>query len=241
MALSRTDRGNQSLAYASQSTNTLTSASFSPAAGSLLLVLYAELTDDSTPSLTMSTTLSGVGSWTQDGIVVDDGFGTYVLARFAWAVCGGSPGTGTVTCTRRAGTFNMGMGATFLEISGQDSSPARQSVENTNSDGETLALNFSSSPLASSMAFTVCIDDDNNATMAIPSGFTQIDSMVLFDQWTIKTAEDLASAAQNNSWTGLGAFRSAAQAIEIVESSGSPHIKRLGGIPFAGGTDLRRW
>lgn len=113
MALTLTNRGTKSLAYAFQATNTLVSDSFSPAAGALLVVCFEEVTDDSTPSLTVTSSFSGQGAWSYAGQSYFNGF-EYNVCRIAWSLCGGSPGTGTVTCTRRAGSFNMAMFAEYL-------------------------------------------------------------------------------------------------------------------------------
>jgi len=231
MALSRTNRGTKSLSLAVQATDTLVSDSFSPAAGSLLVVLFDEYTRDATPSLTMSSTFSGQGAWTTYSFTAtDDGFGNFFVGRIAVSVCGASPGTGTVTCTRRAGSVSMSMFAEFIEVSGQNA--VAQSKTNVGT-GSTLALNFDSAPAASSMVFASCIDGGSGA-IDVPSGFTMLGAFALDTSWRVEHAEDLASAAQNNSWSNLGSFNNGAVGIEISEQSGYPITKRWGGVTGKG-------
>lgn len=218
MALSRTNRGTKTLAWASQSTNTLTSNSFTPTAGSMILVIFHEITSDATPSLTLSSTLSGMGSWTQDGITLSDGFGSLIVTRYAWAICGATPGTGTVTVTRRAGTFNMGMFVEFIQINGQKSSPIRQSVKNTQSSGTSLALNFGSSVLSSSYIFSG-VHDSNSTDPTVPSGHTALGNFTMVSgSFRGRNSEKLGSGAQNNSWTALGGFMSTGIILEIEQA-----------------------
>lgn len=224
MALSLTTRGTKTLAYALQATNTLVSDSFSPAAGALVVCMFEEVTDDTTSSLTMSSTLTGQGAWTQAGLAYYNGF-EYQVSRIAWSVCGAAPGTGTVTATRRAGSFNMGMFAEFLELGGVDTAaPVVQQITNSGASSS-LALNFASSPLASSITlFSICEGQQNPVT---PSGTTALAEHNIVSTFWGDHAYD-TTPAQNNSWTGLGAFAQCGTAIEVADSPGSALATRRG-------------
>lgn len=241
MPLARTNRGTKNQTYASTSANTLVSNSFTPAAGALLVVMFAEITDDASHSLTVTSSHSGTGSWTTYTAVIDDGFGSYAITRIAWAVCGASPGAGTVTCTRNAGLKNMGMGCEFVEVSGQDSTPVPQNKTNTVSATDTLALNFTSAPASTSYLFFAC-HDGNSVAPTAPSGTTALGSyQTSTGGFYGRNAEKLGSGSQNNSFTGLGYFISSGVAIEVAEQSGYPITKRWGGVTHAAITNEGRW
>lgn len=235
MALARTNRGTSTLTWASNVNPSVTSSSFSPAAGSLLVVMVEELTSDTTPSLTMSSSLSGMGAWTKVATTyLDDGFGSYYSAAIFYATCGASPGTGTVTCTSRAGTWTNGLFMEVIEVTGQDTaSPVPQTKTNTGAS-TSLALNFTSTPTATSYCFSNCIDGGSSAP-TVPTNFTGLGAGAIpASDWNTKHGEDLGSVAQNNSWTGLGDFANAAVAIEVAQGAeGQPAVKRMGGVPFA--------
>lgn len=234
MALARTNRGTQSLSLAVQATATLVSSSFSPAAGALLVVFFDEYTRDTTPSLTMSSSFTGQGAWTTYSFVsTDDGFGNFFTAYIAVSVCGASPGTGTVTCTRRAGSVSMSMFAEFIEVTGQASTPITQSKTALGTGSSSLANNFTGAPAATSYVFASLIDG-GGGTVVVPTGMTGLGGFALDATWSAKHAEKLGSAAQNNTWTGLGAFTDGAVAIEVAEAVATFNKKRFGGLPFAG-------
>ena len=244
MSLGRTSRGTQSLAYASQTTATLVSASFTPAAGALLVVLFDEITTDTTPSLTMSTSLTGQGSWTlYQYASTNDGSGNYYTSYIAVSVCGGSPGTGTVTCTRRAGNFSMAMFAEYIEVSGQDATTPITQSHSALGATTSLANNFTTAPVSTSYVFASCINGGGGAAIpTVPTGMTAIGSFALVaSNYTAGHAEKLGSAAQNNSWTGLIAFTNGAVAIEIAEAAGGSYRRRWTRIPFALGGARSRW
>lgn len=235
MPLARTNRGNASITYTSTATAAITSGSFTPAAGALLLALWNETTTDGTPSLTMSVSGFSVGSWTTiSATPTDDGFGNLMVCRIAYAVVSSSA-AGTVTGTRRAGTFTMGANMEVIEVTGQAASPVPQSVNNVLTTVTSLPLNLGSAPAATSMLFSCCQDGDGTPG-TVPSGFTGLASGT--EGFSYANAEDLASGAQNNSWTGLGNFLSMGVLVEIAEAQGQPAVKRLGGHPFAPGRNI---
>lgn len=245
--LGRTNRGTQSLGYALQTTNTLVSGSFSPAAGALIVVLFDEVTYDAGHSLTMSSTFTGQGSWTVYSAVQPDGYGNYYISRIAWSVCGATPGTGTVTCTRPAGSTYQGMFAEFIEVSGQDTvTPVAQHVENTGVS-TSLVLTFAGVPVTSSFVFSNC-HDANSTAPGTPSGMTALGSFnsdIGNGGGYSAHAEVLLTASQTNTWNGLGNFVNAGVAIEVVsapDATGSALPSRRGAnIPGMAGRTRRGW
>lgn len=224
MALGRTDRGNVQAAYGGKATGwALTSASFSPAAGALLVALWAEATTTAVPDITVTTSLSGVGSWTEYGIAVDDTFGNLIHARIAWALCGASPGTGTVTATTNGAAPTAGGMLSVVEFSGHDTTtPIRQNVTGQNASGDTLTLNLASAVLATSMTLSVGNMHGTTGSIVPPSGMTQLTSaQMATGSWAPTFAMDATPpGAQNNQWTGgsVGAV-STGVLIEVAQST----------------------
>ena len=244
MALSRTNRGAANQAYSTTSSNTLTSGSFTPAGGAVLLALFTEATTDDTPALTVSSTHSGQGSWTVYTAIGDDGFGSKIVSYIGWSVCGPSPGAGTITATRRAGSFSMGMNCDYVEVAGADgSTPVRQNKTNTSGAVTTIDLNLTSSPLASSFLFFSTLMNGTTGVVTVPTGTTQIGTQFAIGSFCSTSAEDLSSVAQNNQFTGgNGGNTNSGVAIEIQASTGAPVVKFFGGTPFAGLSQQKgRW
>lgn len=239
MPLARTNRGNAALPEGTNTNPSVTSASFSPAAGSLLVVLiaqYASGTGNNTFSL--SSTFSGQGAWTVRSITRDDGFTNIMGSAIAWSVCGASPGTGTVTVSGKTGSILGSLFAEFIEVTGAAASPEAQQVTNSGT-GATLATNFGATPAASSYVFGTAMD--GSGTPTVPSGFTNLATATMSSGgWAARNGEDLASVAQNNSW-GAGNFCTTAALIEIAEAQGQPAAKRWGGVAFAGAGARGRW
>lgn len=214
MALARTNRGTKTLAYATQATATLTSNAFTPAVGALVVVMFTEVTTDSAPTLSLSVSGFTTGSWsTVSSTVTSDGFGSYFVTRIASAVVATSA-SGSVTCTRRAGTTMSGMFVEFVEVTGQATTPIAQSVTNVVATSSAMALNFATAPDAASFLFTVGLDCDASAGTQ-PSGFTALGTATI--GFSPKHAERLGSGAKNNQWTGLDNFYSAGVLIEVAE------------------------
>ena len=242
MPLSRTNRGNKFQTYSTTTAKTLVSDSFTPAAGALLLCLFQEATTDATPSLTMSSTFTGQGAWTVRYVFDSDGFGSSIVSGLAWSVCGGSPGAGTITATRRAGSFAMGMNCDFVEVNGEAAAPERQFQTASDTASVNLAVNFSSNVLSTSYLFWSSLVDGTTGVVTAPSGASLVSAQFAIGSFCATSAEKLGSGSQNNTIGGSnGGTRQTAVAIEIAELLGQPHIKRLGGIPFAGGTSKGLW
>lgn len=220
MGLARTNRGNVALAEGTNSNPSVTSASFTPAAGALLVVLIAQYAfGTGNNTFAMSSTFTGQGAWTIRSVTRDDGFTNIMGSAIAWSVCGGSPGTGTVTVSGKTGSILGSLAAEFIEVTGQDASPEAQQVTNSGT-GATLATNFGATPAATSMLFGTAVD--GSGTPTVPSGFTNLATAVMSSGgWNSRNGEDLASGAQNNSW-GAGSFCTTAALIEVAEGAATP-------------------
>lgn len=234
MPLARTNRGQALLSFATQTTASAATPSFTPAVGSLLVVLFNEVTSNSASALTVTSTGFTIGSVTQySSSKVNDGFGSYVVSRAAVCEVTGSA-AGTLVINRSAGNYSMGMCADVVEVSGQAASPVRQDVNNTGA-GSTLALNFASAPSSGSYLFGTTVEG-GGGSQAVPSGWTGYTAQTI--SFRALSGEQLGSGAQNNTWTGFNNFLCTGVQVEIDEALGQPTIKRLGGLPFAPGRNV---
>lgn len=233
MALARTDKGTARLEFAnnSSSTRNATSASFTPAQGSLLVVLITQLlgTNAGGAVTTMGVSNSGftVDTWNLlSGTSTWTGY-EYIRSHVAYAQVTASA-AGTVICSREAVGNNSGIAARIFEITGHDTTtPIRQSVHNS-STSSSLALNFGSAPLSTSYLFSMILEGANG-TLTPPTSpnWTAIaESSISF---VCKSAELLSAGNQNNSWTDLNSFYAVASAVEVQASTGAPVYAKVGG------------
>ena len=243
MALARNNRGTSSVAYALNTNASVTSASFSPVAGALLVVILQEVTTDTSMAVTMSSTFTGQGAWTKYTVNQNDGYGNMIDSHIAWSVCGSAPGAGTVTATARAGTFNSSYFMEVIEVTGQAPSPIAQSITNYNSASTSLALNFALPPNMPSYCFFGA--NMNGTTTGVAAPGTTLGSFDMASgNFAAKHAEKLGLgfSAQNNSYTGgSGGSVNSGVGIEVAQSTGGSLTKRWGGIPFAGISQKGQW
>jgi hypothetical protein len=219
VTLSRTNRGFDSRSYATTAANTVTSSSFTPAAGALLVVLYHEFTDDHTPTLVVTNTHAGTGAWSYIDITDNDTTNWYV-ARAAYAVIGGSPGAGTVTYTRRAGTNSVGMYADLIEVTSTLGTPTvKQSITGI-STGASLTVTLPATPATSSYVFSALTADSTTA-VADPTGYTNRFTFAIVGSVSMPDSEKLSSAAAAVAWTGLGSYHAAGLALEVADPTGA--------------------
>ena len=231
MALLRTDRSTATMGagYVSQTANTITCASFTPSANALLCVIFHEFTNDTTPSLVVTDTFTGTGAWSYIDSTANDATNWYVT-RFAYAKAGSSPGTGTITCTRRASAtpFTMVMVGDFFDITGQDlTTPIRQSNTGT-SVGTTLAVSLASACASTSMTFTG-VTSDNTASPTVPTSYTQRNSFGIPATAVYGVGAEMTATPTNTiSWSALGSYHAAAWAVEIQQATAAAFIARSG-------------
>lgn len=230
MALARINRGNWTLPQGTSSNRSLTSASFSPAGGALLLVMGSQFASGAGNNLfTMSSTFTGQGAWTVRSIIQDDGSANFLGSFIAWSVCGSSPGTGTVTMTGKSGRITTSIFMEIIEITGATGSPETQQVTNA-STGSSLATDFVAPPGGRSYCFFTALD---TSALTVPSGTTALATASMTSSgWVAANAEILGSATQANSWTTGGSWTTGV-AMEIAEMIiPVPALRFRGGVLF---------
>lgn len=231
MALAITDRGFARTTGGSSATNTVTSASFAGVAGSLIVVCaFLGINDGTgaTSALSLTDTFAGTSAWTKITAAsrlhtVGSGSALYSnLTEMWYAVLGGTPGTGTITVTRTAGTKDQWLVADFIQVTGQDTSPLGTTGSTTGA-ATTQALTMLVTPAATSLVIAYISDDTNpNTNIAVPpTGFTELNDIDSAG-WgsAIETCYDNTSAPQTFTWTGLVANTHDAVAVEIVVLGG---------------------
>lgn len=214
MALARTDRGTASLAFTGATPiTTITSGAFTPAANSLIVVMYVGLAFSTTWTVTASSTHAGIGTWSYvDAHII--AFTDYRMrCTIAYAQVGGSPGSGTVSMAREAGEIDFGAAMSIEEISGHNTTtPVRQSDTETGAGVTTLTTTLTSTPRADSIVYAQA--GDLFGTIGDPSGYTLLDALAVGDL-SCHNVYDTASASQSQVWTGFNADFSVATAVEV--------------------------
>lgn len=221
MAISVTHRGNfrtttdQSLGPDSAPT-TATSASFSPAAGAVLVVVCAGYDNPSNVAWgpSASTTLSGV---TFTRTVNNVGPGTNEGASIFTATCGATPGTGTVTITRTGGNDYQWLVCDLFEVTG-----AQSDFTNTGSGsgtGSTLGISLGSAPTNTSAVFGVCYGNGSTGDSVSVSGATTVSNVgTTYDRYTSIRDTD-GSLATTYTWGSYGSGEAKFGAVIEIKAS----------------------
>jgi hypothetical protein len=193
------------------SSNSIASGSFSPSTGDLLYVMVRFTNDVTGDSPAFSTTLANVGTWTTamefSGGSSGSEFNTIVRG---YAPITGSPGTGTVTCTK-SGTTRGGRVIIAGVIRGHDTTgPVGQTRINTGtvSLGVVATVGFTSTPTAGSLGLAalsitrgdlVSLPWDGTLVANVAAGTSgRRLSIVEFAPTTSASAYGVADAATNN-------------------------------------------
>lgn len=204
---------------------TIVSNSVSPTGGGLIFAAGSELNSSSTTVSTVTDSFTGTGSWTIYQVELSGGSPTrYLTTYLAWAIAGGTPGSGTVTVTfsgsSRDKTLSVG------EITGQHAStPVPQNNTNTGT-GASLTVTLAGTPAAASTVIGA-IGDRRAAVGITPGGaFTEL---VEVDGTDIvhEVQYDANSAATTCDWSTLNSIINGAVAIEVQEAA-------VGGAPVGG-------
>lgn len=249
MAFVVTDRGLVSLDTVSDSTAVLTSASHSPAGGSLLVAVTG---GDFTSARTFicADTFTGTSAWTQTTATV----GSVRVSIFT-ATAGASPGSGAITVTRSAGSVSQGWSANFLTVTGQ-ATPylgGTGSAANTTS-GATMSLTISPPPSASSLVIGVAYDSNNNGAVTQPTSWTEVQDHAI-TTWgaQFEDAYINGSSVTSPQWSTFqtGAFGKAILAIEILAPSSAvfpsgnmrsaPRSRNIAALATRRGNTLMNW
>ncbi len=247
MAITVTDRGTFQTAAGGAITYSATSASFTAAAGSILVVGITINADNNTGGSTSisfgaSDTIAdtGGGSWGERaacnlGSVIA---GHYNEAAVLWTrVIGTTPGaskTVTVTATRTVGggnTTDDGWFAGHLwEVAGQHATPIGLTASPSPATSvTTFNTDLGSTPAATSAVFSAFhLDNDTGTTDPVqPSGWTESDQQHpgwgAFSNWAYK----IGSVVQSPQWSGVSSGASnrvLASAVEIVAAASAGFV-----------------
>lgn len=219
--------------YTSTATNTttFTTASFTPTANALLVVIAGTLDNASGIDLTgISCTHSGAGSWTeQAGAAHDDGSTRYEAIAIYTCKMGASPGSGTVSVTTNNNSQRTVI--SVLEVTGEDATPVGYTGtggESGSSCGSTVSFNLSGTPASTSMVIggVYCADDTTPNDIAPGTGFTEAvdqNSGGSSITGTLHVMYDSGSADNSLDWSSLptGSRPRSAVGIEIKEAAAS--------------------
>lgn len=205
------------IATSASAVNSVVTASFTPGASSLLVVSVEAEWDGTAGVGTIADTLGGL-TWTNITNFNDSNFGKFA----AWyALAPASPSAGTVTVAFNATAGTRRFAVVVDEVTGADTStPVTQSVVNTSAFATTVPLAFSVAPAASSLVYTVMLQQSATAATA-PTGFTALTSQLNGGSTgRVVTAYKASAAAQSNSWTGAPANQTDAFALEVKAAAG---------------------
>lgn len=196
-------------------TTTITSASITPSANCLLVACTNR---HDVEALSISTTLSNVGTWTQ-ATVTNSGQRVSIF----YANVTGSPGTGTITITG-ASSLAIPWRLEIAETTGHNTSAPVTQSKTGFGNSSTLTLTLDSTPAASSMVVGY-VGDVSGAGVTAGTGFTEIhDSATNSGIARTQLQYDLASADTTCDWSTLNTSNNAAVAIEIAEASSGTNV-----------------
>lgn len=228
-----TNRGTVTAGAASNATLTVTSASFTPAAGSLLVaIVRGYLQGNFQLAYTPTDTIGGTGgtAWVQGANAPRKNGTIESVDVTIWTRrVGTSPSAGTITSTRNGGTTYWSSVQQIVEVAGQDATnPTKLSATGTVASGTTLTLDFGAPIGTDSLVISAFHGAGVGTPLAtIPSGFTVLDNDN-FDTEQHASAYILANAAQTHQWaTGAAAFPLDGCALEINASVLPPRPKQL--------------
>lgn len=260
-----TDRGTFQTAAGGSITLSATSSTFTPAAGSILVVgITVDAKNDNTSStydavfaVTDNIGDTGGGAWAQRATCTRGliGLGAYTERVELWTrVIGTSPGAAkTVTASATINVLTTStdgwLAGHLWEVSGQNASPIGLSASPSPATSvSTFAPNLGSVPAASSTVFGV-IHDDNQAGPAVvqPSGWTESDEQApafgVISEWAFING----SSVQSPSWSGFtnsASVRILGVALEIIAAAGggaSITAPRLLVAPSMAATQAANW
>ena len=184
-------------------TNTCTSASITPTAGAMLVVICGGSSTAGTLAFS-STTLSNVGSWTGTTQVSDGN----TKLRILWAKITGSAGTGTLTFT---GFGSPGTTRAIMHVVEVPNGTAVAQEQTGTQTSATPSITLGSTPGANSLVIAAIAH--NSAATAPTANFTELAE----DNGNrgMQSQYDQASATTTVSWTSSNVGHTMA-AVEIT-------------------------
>lgn len=222
MALAITNRGAVTAGAASNATRTATSASFTPAAGSIVVAAASGYWGTNTQlSYVASDTFGDTGgtAWAQVARGGQIHSGVESMETSIWArVIGTGASAGTITATRGVGTTYWSTVLQCSEITGGNTTtPSGAIGSNTTTSGTTLLITLSGSPASTSLVLTVIHGAGvGTPTATVPAGYTALNNDN-FDTEQHASAYLNGSAASTLTWaTGAAAFALDACAAEFL-------------------------
>lgn len=216
------------------SSGSFASGSISPTGGALLIAIIGTQVGSASPSqiTSVTDTLTGTGSWTV--INSTQGFGCVGLA---YAVAGGSPGSGAVTVNVSPNSARTVL--TIVEVTGQHATPVPQNATNGGTSS-TLTVTLGSTPTSTSMVLAAVNSRASTNDITEGTGFTELSETTSTgtNNTDLQVQYDLTSADTTADWSNLNTSANAGVAIEIAEASGGPTYSRsvAGDQPTATGT-----
>lgn len=194
-----------------------TTASISPTGGALLIACCGILRNSSIPSMTVSDTLSGTGSWTQYTLVTSD---NKARASIFVAKAGATPGSGTITFSY-TGSNPSRQAWQVIEITGQDTTtPVIQNTSGQTS-GTSITVTLGSALTAGNLSFGF-INAGDTASVTVGSGETEIAEATSGGSPQARVQCQYGSTNAHD-WANLGTYTSTpALLIEIAQAVVAP-------------------
>lgn len=147
-----------------------TSASFTPPANSLIVVVGAVTgTATAQGAISVSSTHTGIGAWNTTS--VHTSVATTVSGVMAWSLAGASPSAGIVTVTYSAGGTDNRF-AVFCITGVDTTTPVVGTVSNNNTTATSLSLTVSQSPTVDDMLLGMFDSRNVTSDATVGSGFT---------------------------------------------------------------------
>lgn len=200
---------------------TIASASVSPAANALLIVVAGGTHNaGSTQPVAITDALSGGSlTWTDVEHTINNVLNSANVA-IAWAICGATPGSGVITATwflahARRSLFVIEVASGF-----HMTTPVAQSKVNGQTGGTTLTITLDSTPAAGSLIIGGVEHRQSAVTTATPgTGFTGFTQQNAGTGTGLHVQYDLENADTTVDWTDLSNVAAAGAAIEIAEAA----------------------
>jgi hypothetical protein len=232
MAITITDRGSDLTETSSDTT--VASASFAPAAGSVLTACVYWIGVNTTPrTFTVTDTFNDVDVWASAERItaVEAGSGYSMVVEVFSAVAGPSQtGSGVITVTRSAGNIDQSYEGAFQEWAGVDTtSPIGLANSSDTTSGTSAAVNLGAAPAATSALIGILGNDDDAAAPVAtpPTAWSELgDSFSATFEIGREWAYKIGSGAQTSTWTALdtGALHRLAVVVELAAASTSVEL-----------------
>lgn len=208
--ITRQSRGSGEHGPASQATHTVSSSSFTPSAGNVVVCLVGGFCA-SNPTWTPSDSFgdSGGTSWAQaDVIETTNSVGYHQETAIWWRRIGTGAGASTITCARTSpgGTVDGWIAAAFWQLSASGTIGVGLTDDGSKSgtSGTTIALDLGSSPTSTSLVASVMFQYTGLAGV-VDTDALQINyvSDATGDDQELKTCYVPGAAVQTLDWSGL--------------------------------------